>query len=284
MPDKRQILSAIRNLAEKLGHPPSRAEFLSRTGLPFTAVLRWFPSWTAALRDAGFRSYAIKPRFDDHLLLEDWGRVVRRHGAVPPRRVYDRLGKFNALTLSSRFGNYSSIPQAFRNFAKDHRHWDDVVALLSFRLHTRRENRHPHPRSKPTTPASFASLLRPKPWHAEQPGQPTFGNPTPLPGFLHEPLNEQGVVLLFGMVAKDLGFLIESVQTGFPDCEAKRQIGPGRWQRVRIEFEYESKSFLTHGHSADRCDLIVCWCHNWPNHPKHLQILALSQAVKLFSS
>jgi hypothetical protein len=45
-----------------------------------------------------------------------------------------------------------------------------------------------------------------------------------LPNFRHEPVNEQGVVLLFGMLAKDLGNMIEAVQKGFPDREAKRQI------------------------------------------------------------
>jgi hypothetical protein len=47
------------------------------------------------------------------------------------------------------------------------------------------------------------------------------------------------------MLAKDLGFLIETVQNGFLDCEAKRQVGPDRWQRVRIEFEYESNTSAT---------------------------------------
>jgi hypothetical protein len=30
----------------------------------------------------------------------------------------------------------------------------------------------------------------------------------------------------------------------FACCEAMRQVEPGRWQRVRIEFEYESRNFL----------------------------------------
>jgi hypothetical protein len=64
-----------------------------------------------------------------------------------------------------------------------------------------------------------------------------------LPGFRHEPVNEQGVILLFGMVAEELGYMVETVQSGFPDCDAKRQIAPNRWQRVNIEFEFESRNF-----------------------------------------
>jgi hypothetical protein len=34
-----------------------------------------------------------------------------------------------------------------------------------------------------------------------------------------------------------------------PDCEALRKMMPERWQRVRIEFEFECRNFLTHGHA-----------------------------------
>src|SRR3990172_1170257 len=61
--------------------------------------------------------------------------------------------------------------------------------------------------------------------------RPTCGNPLDFRGLRHEPVNEEGVVLLFGIVGRELGYLAEAVQEGFPDCEAKRQIGPGKWQR-----------------------------------------------------
>jgi hypothetical protein len=42
------------------------------------------------------------------------------------------------------------------------------------------------------------------------------------------------------------------------------QVGEERWQRVWIEFEYESRNFLKHFHDATKADIIVCWTHNWP--------------------
>ena len=113
--------------------------------------------------------------------------------------------------------------------------------------------------------------------------RPTYGNPTNFHALRHEPVNEQGVVLLFGMLAEQLGFLVEAVQKGFPDCEAKRQIGPERWQRVNIEFEFESRNFRDHVHPLTGCDIIVCWRHNWPECPKHLEVLELSRAIKSLS-
>jgi hypothetical protein len=41
--------------------------------------------------------------------------------------------------------------------------------------------------------------------HPSLRGRPTYGQPLDFRGLRHEPVNEQGVVLLFGLVAKELG-------------------------------------------------------------------------------
>jgi hypothetical protein len=111
-----------------------------------------------------------------------------------------------------------------------------------------------------------------------------YGNPTHFRGLRHEPVNEPGVVLLFGMLAKELGYLVEAVQTGFPDCEAMRQITPKRWQRVHIEFEFESRDFRDHGHPASGCDVIVCRRHNWDECPEDIEVVELSSVVQSLAS
>jgi hypothetical protein len=93
-------------------------------------------------------------------------------------------------------------------------------------------------------------------------------------------VNEEGVVFLFGMVAKELGYMVEALQAGFPDCEAKRQVGPNKWQRVRIEFEFESRNFRDHGHPDEGCDVIICWRHNWHECPTHIEVVALETVIQ----
>ncbi len=277
MPDKQQILDAITVIAKRLRHTPSRAEFISRSGISLHFILKWFPSWNHAVRAAKLRSYGMNVRLPDRLLLEDWGKAVRKNGAVPPRRVYLLEGKYNPGTLAKRFGGYSSMPDAFRNFAKGKRQWNDVVALLPFPPAC-----GPQPKAKPRRPNNLSASTVPllKTWHAERKDRTTYGNPTQFLWLRHEPTNEQGVVLLFGMLARDLGYLVENVQKGFPDCEAKRQVGAEKWQNVRIEFEFESKNFRDHGHPIKGCDVIVCWRHNWSNRPAHIEILELSKVIK----
>jgi hypothetical protein len=100
-----------------------------------------------------------------------------------------------------------------------------------------------------------------------------------MPGMRYAPVNEMGVVCLFAILANDLGFEIETIQTAFPDCEAARHVGGGTWQTVRIEFEYESRTFRNHAHPPSGCDLIICWVHNWKECPKNLEVIALSDEI-----
>ncbi|MGC8542042.1 MAG: hypothetical protein ACP5QA_15635 [Phycisphaerae bacterium] len=90
----------------------------------------------------------------------------------------------------------------------------------------------------------------------------------------YAPENELGVVLLFSHLSSKLQLKIEKIQAAFPDCIAYQRIGQ-REKRIRIEFEYRSRNFRSHGHRATDCDWIVCWEHNWPDAPRGIFILEL---------
>ncbi|MEW5912354.1 MAG: hypothetical protein AB1814_07350 [Thermodesulfobacteriota bacterium] len=103
-----------------------------------------------------------------------------------------------------------------------------------------------------------------------------FGDKVQFKSLSCAPVNELGVVYLFGVLHDTFDFKIESIQAGFPDCLARRRIGRNRWEEVRIEFEYDSRSFVTHGHDPAGVDVIVCWKHNWPACPNEIEIIELS--------
>ena len=269
--DRQRIIDSIARMAKELGHAPSHAEFVARSGISAYSIMQCFEYWNDAVRAAGLRPSKRNVRVTDRELLEDWGRHARRSGGLPTVHGYRRRGKYEPQTLQYRFGAWSKVPEAFRKFAIGKPEWADVVALL------------PVCGGKGTSELNWdsphcTSLHQVQ--HAPLGDRPTYGDPTNFRSLRHEPVNEQGVVLLFGMLAKQLGFLVEAVQNGFPDCEAKRQIAPGRWQRVRIEFEFESRNFHAHGHPLHGCDIIVCWRHNWDDCPKHIEVVELSSVVK----
>ncbi|HET8923227.1 MAG TPA: hypothetical protein VFN26_09565 [Candidatus Acidoferrum sp.] len=285
MSDKKHIIDSIGGIARKLGRAPSLSEFIARSGISAYFVLRCFPGWNDAVRAAGLRPNMLNVRVEDRALLEDWGRQVRRNRGIHPRHAHLRQGKYDASTIERRFGPWSKMPEAFRKFAKGKPEWADVLALLPApvppgplpKVARQRLNNNSASRVTFSPGYRFRSPLATR--HSPL-SSFAYGNPTNFQAFPHAPVNEQGVVLLFGMLAKQLGFRVEAVQKGFPDCEAKRQIGPERWQRVNIEFEFESRNFRDHRHPLHGCDIIVCWRHNWPDCPKHLEVLELSSVVK----
>jgi hypothetical protein len=69
------------------------------------------------------------------------------------------------------------------------------------------------------------------------------------------------------------------VQTGFPDCEAKREVSSGVWKHSKVELEFESRNFKDHRHDPKGCDVIVCWVHNWPECPRGIEVIELSRIV-----
>jgi hypothetical protein len=107
--------------------------------------------------------------------------------------------------------------------------------------------------------------------------RPIYGRPMMDMALGLAPTNEMGVVFLFGTLAKDLGYMVVRLQSEFPDCEAYRLIDPERCQLIKVEFEFESRNFLAHGHRIDDCDLIICWRHNWEACP--LEVLELSKVI-----
>lgn len=274
LPDKQTVLDAIRRVAITLGHPPSRSEFKANTGMTEYQVLAHFANWREAVRAAGLQPDATNIKLDDDQLLQDWGELVRKLRQIPTRSLYRGEGTYSPGAYEKHFGPWSMIPARFRQFAHDKPEWADVIALLPAPVSkTGAEATTP----RTSLPSGNAAPVLARPRHAKLDDRSTYGDPIDFRGLRHEPVNEQGVVFLFGMVARELGYMVEAVQTGYPDCEAKRQVAGGRWQRVRIEFEFESRNF---DHPPDGCDIIVCWRHNWPGCPENIEVLELSSVIK----
>ena len=99
-------------------------------------------------------------------------------------------------------------------------------------------------------------------------------------GIVYEPINEQGVVLLFAAVCHDLGFRIEGVRTKFPDALLIRKNDKGTFSKCLAEFEFRASNYQLHKHPLKGCDLIICWENDWQDCP--IEILELKKIVRKF--
>src|SRR6185437_500055 len=133
----------------------------------------------------------------------------------------------------------------------------------------------PDPQPRAAVPHEFSPAVG----HSSVKEPVVYGAPLGLAAMAHAPTNEGGVMFLFGVLAERLRFRIERIQTAYPDCEAKREVRPGVWERVRVELEYESRNFKEHRHDLRGCEVIVCWRHNWPECPRGIEVIELSRHI-----
>jgi hypothetical protein len=248
---------------EKAGHCPSLGELTVRAGVSRRDVQKVFGNYGMAVRACGMEPAKGSPtKVED--LFADWAGVVRKLGKLPTIGEYEEKSVYSAKPLVSRFKGWRQVPSAMLAYAEREKlesDWADVAKLV-------RESEvqsYGTGLARAGEPRGTGKLLR---------DRPTYGLPMMDAGLAYGPANEMGVVFLFGMLARQLGFVVMRIQTGFPDCEAMRKIDDQTWQKVKIEFEYESRNFLRHGHPPSGCDLVVCWIHNWHECP--VEVVELS--------
>lgn len=263
------ILAAVRTAAKQAGGAISRAEFVRRSGIGEHHIYRLFPEgWTEVIQRAGLPRHPLdKDPLSDVALLEEFHRVAGELGEIPTWQQFDSHASISAATVRKRFRGLQGTLRAYHAWLAANHPESALMDAAGARMKT----------EPPRRGSQSRSALARHAWAKR--GGTEFGRPLNFRALRHAPINEQGVVYLFGTVSYELGLIVEAIQTGFPDCEAKRciDVHHDRWQRVRIEFEFRSRSFRDHGHDAGQCDLIVCWEHDWPECP--LEVVELRTLI-----
>ncbi|HEY2392543.1 MAG TPA: hypothetical protein VGK22_15315 [Candidatus Angelobacter sp.] len=265
---KEQIITAIRDCAEKLGRTPGVMELRASTGIKPRSIRRHFMNYTRALQQCGLERGGSGYKTPLSALFKDWAGLVRTLGRVPKMVEYEMQSKYSSKPLVTLYGSWGQVPFGLFTLAEEkgwEGGWEDVLEVV--KAHLQENNAQTKTSWTPNSPPN-KRIFR---------DRPIYGPPVIAVPLAHGPVNEAGVVFLFGMMALQLGFVVTRVQTEFPDCEAMWEVQPGVWQRVRIEFEYESRNFVKHLHNAEECDLIVCWINNWEQCP--LQVVELRKQI-----
>jgi hypothetical protein len=262
--NKESIIATLQNLAAGM-----KKETLSKSDvgkvLPTSSVNNHFGSLGNALEAAGLKRTPpgcpenVGKRIADNDLFPSLLRVEQQLGRLPKCNEYNAFGDYSTKPFKDRFGPW---PETIKHYDKRKKERGAVD------LKTASETSLNHGISEP--PVKIESR-QPGISYANGSREPAqlYGEPIDFRGLRHAPINEQGVVYLFGMVSRELGFYIEAIQQGFPDCEGKYLHDQKRnlWAKARIEFEFRASSFKEHGHDPNGCDFIVCWIDDWPDCP-----------------
>lgn len=281
---KEEIIAAIRQCADTLGRCPTLADLKAQQSIGLRPILRCFSTYTEALRQAGLEPQGPGHRVSLEELFLDWMQLARRLAKIPSAAEYRTHSRHSVRPLLSRFGAWAAVPGGLLQFAQEQgaeiaAEWQDVIEIIHAHAHA-----HAHQSRQNQRNQRNQRHQRNRPGHRQPSlllaGRPVYGSPIHAGPLAHAPTNELGVVYLFGALADQLGFMVMRIQNEFPDCEAMRNSGHDRWQRLRLEFEFESRNFLAHRHDPEGCDLVVCWTHNWPECPDNLEVLELSSILR----
>lgn len=269
---REKVIEAAQRAAQQSGGILSRADFERITGISQYHIYNLFPKggWSEVQKLAGIEKHPrYRETLPDNDLLAEYHRVVSLLGDIPTWPILNSNSTISSDVIRRRFGGLQGTLKRYRIWLEENEPNSPILEKLQAR------SKHEIP--PPALPEPDTSLNSSLQWPKGEAIE--YGAPINFRGLRHAPINEQGVVYLFGMISYELGFLVEAIHTSYPDCEAKRCIDRkrNRWQRVRIEFEYQSSNFRDHGHDPSNCDLIVCWEHNWPESP--LEVIELRKVI-----
>jgi Homing endonuclease associated repeat len=283
---REEILAGLKKCARKLHRTPVMAEIRSMAKISEYHIRLHFRSLGNALREAGIEARGGGHKIDRFRLLEDWGQLARKLGHPPTHLEYRKAGEFGTATLVKYCGTWSKVGEQFRALVKRQRkeaEWADVLEIVRrWQGATTLAGRRRAMMQARLSERAALGLIHdePQPPRKIKLDRPIYGPPSNLAGLRYEPTCESGVMFAFGCVAEKLGFEVERIQTAFPDCEAMREVAPGKWQREKIEFELASRNFREHGHPVNGCDIIVCWIHNWAECPEEIEVIELRKVIR----
>jgi len=275
--DKQAIITELQRVTEKLQTSQlSKRQFNQHSKISVSTIKNAFGTWNRALEAAGIQTAspgptsALKqPKITEDELLQEIIRLTRELGKKPSSSEMNAVGHYSDATYRRRWGSFIKAREVA--YAK---HGFPQIQAVQVESSEEQERAEPTPiQTQVIVPQTY------KPPELSHRKKVQFGEPINFRGLRFAPINEQGVVYVFGMISHELGFLIESIRTDYPDCEGKRCVDPKRqrWEHVLIEFEYQSSNFREHGHDLEGCDLIVCWIHDWKGCP--IEVLELKAQI-----
>jgi hypothetical protein len=265
-----QIIEILKNLAERLGQTTLSKKDVASI-IPTSTVSGRFGNIGNALEAAGLRRKEACSHFrergvqiEENELFAALYKVECTIGHEPGCNECSAHCEYSLKPYRNRFGKWSNVLSHYRKWKLES---EQLLPSLALGTCGNSEGDFPlnaEEKAEQTLPGGLPISIR-----KEKAPNQFDGEPIDFRGLRHAPINEQGVVFLFAMVSRELGFNIESVQQGFPDCEGKYifDYKKNLWAKARIEFEYRASNFEQHGHDPNQCDFIVCWLNDWPDCP-----------------
>jgi hypothetical protein len=253
--NKEDILVYLRELAVFLGKNTLSSQDINRAGqINAVTIHNKFGSQSKALIEAG-----LKP-----------SKIYKRDR----KRMIDELAK-----LIYRFGREPKKSEMLKYLSHNHRHYELEFGSIKHAFKEARQNINLSLGKN----INLSPVEKNKKLHNNKRIRRKYGEVIQFKNLRHAPTNKLGVVFLFGMLSEHLGIEVESIQSGFPDCDGKRLLPDGAFERIRIVIEFRSTEFYYHKHNPNRCDVLLCWEDDWSKGSHEIEVIELKSFIKSLS-
>ncbi|HEX4602573.1 MAG TPA: hypothetical protein VH724_01140, partial [Candidatus Angelobacter sp.] len=199
-PNKEEIIAAIKDCAVKLGRVPNQEELKQASGISGKIFVRRFGNYTKALQASGFEGRGSGYMLSTEELFTEWAEIVRKIGSVPSAAEYGLHSQHSLTPLRKRFRYWNDVPAGMAQYAIEHgleEQWKDVLEVAR---KYKREGRTGGWRNRPAVLSSNLRTAHPR----ILTDRPVYGAPLMAPVMSFAPVNEMGVVFLFGAMANKL--------------------------------------------------------------------------------
>ena len=216
---------SIRRIADLLEKTPTQKEYeiYRREGeMSIRQILYRFGKWSDAVEFAGLESNPFRepPRPSEitkEELIEEFVRVSNEVGKIPSTNVFRSLSKYSWRPYQTQWGSWRDAV-------------DDIISNHSsnftFAAETARKVKEVNKRTKLRINLPLA----------------------------YEPQNEMETVVLFSLLANDLGYRLLKIRSNFPDGLVEYEN-----TEISVEFEFLSSNYLQHCHPTDFNGICICW-------------------------
>jgi hypothetical protein len=268
---RESLIKAVIRLGKRTKGRICLREFCRAERMSCQPIYRHFPrGFGELLAAANLQDRVARPgRVTKEDLLAELDTIVSELRRMPTRMELARKARYSPPTFARHLGSWKDIAEAYAQ-------WKALPGRLSTIPPTALQSSPARASGRAAITCTHKAVRR-----GQRPAAPPDGfrgAPLGFRGLLHAPTHESGVIHLFGLLSPELGIAVESIGPTYPDCIAVRADPSGRWRRIAIEFEYKSANFRDHRHNPAKCDLIVCWEHDWPDCP--LEVLELKTVLE----
>lgn len=219
---KVKAIHELRSVAKKIGKTPTFVEYKRESpGIGSDAIVGLFGSWNDAVRKAGLEiNPTLEPPSNAYSEEEIVGELIR---------VANLCGKFPS---HPKFGSLSTMSRG-----PVERHFGSWVKAKEFIFSKHRNKLNFEPKKTTGKVRRLADKA--------------LGISCALAS---TPRNEMETLVLFSILAEEMGYRILSAQAEYPDLVVEKE-----GKQKNLEAEFLSSNYLNHGHPINEGTICLCW-------------------------